>query len=302
MSVRLRLLSAGARLFVKPLFRVSADPVRDAQRLQRLSEAMIVRPPFTLHLPRELGGRPAHWIEGRGVRRSGVILYFHGGGYFAGSGLTHIGLLARLSGYAGAPVFAQDYSLLYESPFPAAFDDAVAAWDDLIQRGYRPSDIVLGGDSAGGGLALAVLARVLGRGERPAGLFAMSPWTDLTLSGGSVQTNAAVDPVLPADRMQAAADAYLKGAAADDPRASPLFADFTAPPPVFLQVGSPEVLEDDTYRMADVLRAAGGDVQVQTWSGAPHVWHLGEYWVPEARAALRDIAGFVQTSLDKANR
>ena len=302
MSLRLKLYALGNRLTLKPLFARVKDPARDGARIDRLAAMAGGHPPLTLHLPRPLGGRPGHWIAGPQTDATRVILYFHGGAYFAGSGITHGPMLARLSHYAGVPVFAQDYRLLQDAPFPAAHDDALAAWDDLIGRGWSPDRIVLGGDSAGGGLMLALLATLCGRGTPPAGAFALSPWTDLSLSGESIARNARADAVLPAHRMTEAAAAYLDGASADDPRASPLFAEFPAPPPVLLQVGSPEILEDDTYRMANRLRDAGGEVQVETWDGAPHGWHMGAAWVPEARAALRRVGTFVQTSFDSASR
>lgn len=302
MSVRLWLYTAISRRIVKPLFRLSDDPIRDAAKLDRLGALAGQYVPYSLLLERCLGGRSANWVSGRGAESGRVILYFHGGGYFAGSADTHGPIMARLSHYAGVPVVMPNYRLSSAAPFPAAFDDANAAWDDLVARGYDPSKIVIGGDSAGGGLALALLSVLCARGQRPAGIFTMSPWTDLTLSGESVAQNAAADAIIPADWMGAAARMYHAETPADDPRVSPLFAEFDAPPPALFQVGSPEVLADDTYRMAEVLRAAGGDVEVQTWHDAPHVWHLGEYWVPEARAALRDIANFVQTSFDRASR
>jgi monoterpene epsilon-lactone hydrolase len=302
MSARLWLYTAISRRIVKPLFRLSDDPIRDAAKLDRLGTLVGQYVPFTCRLDRRLGGRSAKWVTGRGSDSSRLILFFHGGGYFAGSADTHGPMMARLSSYAGVPVVIPNYRLSTEAPFPAAFDDAMAVWDDLMARGYEPSKIVIGGDSAGGGLALALLAALCARDERPAGIFTMSPWTDLTLSGESVDQNAAADAIIPADRMGDAARMYHAETPADDPRVSPLFADFDAPPPAFFQVGSPEVLADDTYRMAEVLRSAGGEVEVQTWHDAPHVWHLGEYWVPEARAALRDIARFVQTSFERASR
>jgi monoterpene epsilon-lactone hydrolase len=302
MSARLWLYTAISRRIVKPLFRLSDDPIRDAAKLDRLGTLVGQYVPFTCRLDRRLGGRSAKWVTGRGSDSSRLILFFHGGGYFAGSADTHGPMMARLSSYAGVPVVIPNYRLSTEAPFPAAFDDAMAVWDDLMARGYEPSKIVIGGDSAGGGLALALLAALCARDERPAGIFTMSPWTDLTLSGESVDQNAAADAIIPADRMGDAARMYHAETPADDPRVSPLFADFDAPPPAFFQVGGPEVLADDTYRMAEVLRSAGGEVEVQTWHDAPHVWHLGEYWVPEARAALRDIARFVQTSFERASR
>ncbi len=302
MSLRLSLYALGAKAMVRPIFRRTRNPVRAATLLDDLAVIGGRYCPGTLNLPRPLGGRPAHWIEAGGADPSRLILYFHGGGYFAGSSRTHGPMLSRLAAYAHVPVVAQDYRLSPEARFPAAFEDAMAAWDDLIARGYPPDRIVLGGDSAGGGLMLALLAALTRRGDRPAGAFALSPWTDLSCSGPSMMTNSATDAVLPAGRMTEAAAGYLAGADPADPRASPLFARFIDPPPVLLQVGSPEILEDDTYRMANRLRASGGEVQVQTWDGAPHVFQMGHDWVPEARAALRDIAVFVQTSLDMASR
>ncbi len=279
-SLRLRLYALGARLTIRPLFSLTDDAKRDGDRLDRLAARFTHFVPYTLRLPRELGGRPALWLAGKGADPSKVILYFHGGAYFAGSPDTHAAMLARLSRYAGYPVFAQAYRLAPKYPFPAAFDDALAAWDDLIARGYHPEDIVVGGDSAGGGLALALL----------------------TMSGRSVEKIGKSDDVIPSDRMTEAARAYIGKADPSDPRVSPLFAEFEHPPPVYLQIGSPEVLDDDTYRKPERLRKSGGEVLVQTWDGAPHVWHLGELWVPEARDALKQIAKFVQTSFDKVSR
>ncbi len=295
-SLQLRLLALGNRLTLRPMLARVKDPARDGARIDRLAALAGGMPPQTLHLRRQLGGRPGHWIAAHGARSDKIILYFHGGAYFAGSGDTHAGMLAHMSAATGLAIFAQDYRLLQQAPFPAAHDDAVAGWDDLLARGWSPDDIILGGDSAGGGLMLALLATLDARNTLPAGAIALSPWTDLTFSGASARSAAGKDPVLPADRLNEAAETYLSGAPADDPRASPLFADFRVPPPVLFQVGSPEILADDTYRMADRLRAAGGEVEVETWNGAPHGWHLAT-WVPEAREAIAHIGAFTRSLL-----
>lgn len=301
-SLRLRLYSFGARMFVRPLFSVADNPDEIEKRMKRMVRHTSRVLPGSLVLPRNLGGRPGLWVSAAGSDPSRVILYFHGGAYFAGSSAMYAALAARLSRYGKAPVFMQDYCLAPKHRFPAAFKDALSAWHDLIERGYSPERIIIGGDSAGGGLALAVLAHILARGEKPAGAFAFSPWTDLTMSGQSVTTNAAYDAVIPADRMQDAADLYLDGYSSHDPGASPHFAEFDDPPPVLLHVGSPEVLEDDSVRMAEKLRAAGGEVTFRKWENAPHVHHLAERWVPEARAALREAGAFIQTSFAAARR
>jgi acetyl esterase/lipase len=236
---------------------------------------------------------------GRADRRR-IVLFLHGGAYFAGSAATHLGLAARLARLARVEVALPDYRLLQEAPFPAAFDDACAAWDHLRACGYPPEGIVLAGDSAGGGLALALLARVLAQGERPAGLVAFSPWTDLSLSGRTL--GSAGEVLLPVGRMREAAGAYLGGADPRDPRASPLFAAFPGAPPVLIQVGGGEALADDSERMAARLREAGAEVVLQVWEGCPHVWQMFDGWVPEARAALIEAAGFIQTSLASASR
>lgn len=164
-----------------------------------------------------------------------------------------------------------------------------------MAKGHGAAQIILAGDSAGGGLALALLSHLCRTGQSPAALIAFSPWTDLTLSGPSLTDHAAGEVLLPPERLAEAAVMVLGGLAATDPRISPLHAAFPTPPPVFLQVGSTEILLDDSRRMAEVLRQAGGEVTLQVWPGCPHVWQMLDGWLPEARAALEDAAHFVRT-------
>lgn len=307
MSLRLKIFVTLMRGIAKPLLRHTGTPERAARDFAILARIAFPTPPLLRHVTTSTGQLPLHWISA-GKARAGhaaarqVILYFHGGGYFSGSGRTHRGMLARLSLFSGIEVCAPDYRLLQAAPFPAAWDDACSAWQGLMDLGYRPQDVVLGGDSAGGGLALGLLAHLTTHGQHPAAAFAFSPWTDLTLQGESIARLGPRDPVIPVERMAEVVGQYLAGAAADDPRASPLFAPIIAPPPVFLQVGSTEALLSDSTRFAEKLRAAGGQVAVDIWPDAPHVWQILDGWIPEARAALRDVAGFVQTSLVNANR
>ena len=228
-----------------------------------------------------------------------AILYFHGGAYIAGSPRTHRALAGRLSALSGLRVCVPRYPLAPEAPAPAAFDAAIQAWKRLGALGYAPGDIVLGGDSAGGGLALALLAHLTRDDATPAGLFAFSPWTDLTASGASVGANAARDRLLDKTRL-AEVVGYVTGDGAfpaSDPRLSPLFAEFGAPPPVWLCVAETEILYDDTLRMAGNLRAAGGSVVVRHLSDAPHVWPLFDGWFPEARATTAEAASFARSCL-----
>jgi acetyl esterase/lipase len=298
-SRRLRLLNLICARVLRPRLVRTPSPRAGAADFARMARMVFRRPRYLCAVP-DLGAPVRMTRVTCGAAAVGpVVLYLHGGAYFSGSARTHLGLAGRLARLAGVEVAVPDYRLLQAAPFPAAFDDALAAWDHL-RRGRAASDIVLAGDSAGGGLALAVLAHVLARGERPAGVVVFSPWTDLTLSGGSL--GSAGEVLLPVERMAEVAEQYLAGAEVRDPRASPLFAGFACPPAVLIQVGSGEALRDDAVRMAEVLRAAGGVVDLRVWEDCPHVWQLFDGWIPEARAALREAAGFVQTSLARARR
>ncbi|WP_162617631.1 alpha/beta hydrolase [Yoonia maritima] len=247
-------------------------------------------PPYICHLTETVNTLTLNWISTGRVHPRRVILYFHGGAYFVGSGAAYRGLLGRVSSMTGLRVCAPDYRLLQDAPFPAAFDDSVLAWDALIAKGYRPQDIILGGDSSGGGLMLALLAFLTQRGDYPLAAFAMSPWVDLTLQGQTLHAKSEV--LLPISRIDEVVNRYLKGAVRDDPRASPLFARFDQPPPVLIQVGSGEALRADAERMAGALQGA----QLCVWDEVPHVWQMFDGYVPEARNALAEIAEFIQTS------
>ncbi|WP_284162654.1 alpha/beta hydrolase [Frigidibacter sp. SD6-1] len=291
MSLRLRLATLGARWFVRPWLSSTATPARARRDLEVFSLLIPVPRKTLVHI--ETGARPVHRIAAGAVRERPVILYFHGGAYVAGSPRSHRSLLARLSALTGLEVVAPAYRLAPEHPAPAAFEDARAAHENLLREGLRPDEIVLAGDSAGGGLALALLAHLCAENLRPAGLVAFSPWADLTMSGASLRENAGRDPLIPAARMEDTARLVAGGLSRADPRLSPLFADVHRPPPVHLQVGSSEVLRDDARRMADRLRVAGGTVRLTEWAGAPHCFQFLSPFVPEAQAALQDAADFI---------
>jgi len=233
------------------------------------------------------------WVWVGKARRRGIILYFHGGGYIMGSPQTHRAMVARLSRLSGLRAFVPDYRLSPEHPFPAALEDARAAWDRLIGLGYRRDEIVIGGDSAGGGLAFALLAQLCQAGQPPKALFAFSPWTDLTLSGESMTANAESDVLFPAHRAAELRDMILPVKRASDPAASPLFAKFPSCPPVFMQCSQSEILRDDTLRMAKRLQGYGAEVTVQMLPERPHVWQLFDRLLPEAGQALRETGAFI---------
>lgn len=298
MSLRLRLLIAAHRFRVKPVVARAEDAATLRRFFARGARRLFRPPPYTLILRTELGpDLPALAISNRPgshpVRLGRVILFFHGGSFVAGSPETHAAMLSRLSRLTRIEVMAPDWPLAPEHPFPAGPEAAHQAFGALLARGYRAENIVLGGDSAGGNIALGLLARLLGEGVRPAGLFAFSPSIDLTFSGASIRENAARDPALPLSQSPKVDRFYLQGADPADPRASPLFADYPDPPPVFLQFAENEILRDDSLRLAAKLRAAGGAVTLDRWPDAPHAFVLFERWAPEAREALRRTADFV---------
>ncbi|MCC7321687.1 MAG: alpha/beta hydrolase [Rubellimicrobium sp.] len=301
MSWRMALAVRLARLFVRPVLARVAPTARARRLVERLAPHLHLAPRHLRHLVRHRGGVELHWIGVGAAAPRRVILHFHGGAFVAGSPRTHAAMLGRLSRLARVEVCAPRYPLAPEARFPAAPEAALAAWDALIALGYRPGDIVLSGDSAGGNLAAGLLARVLARDERPAAMVLLSPWADLTLQGAALRHAAGADPVVPEARIAEIAALYLAGADPGDPRASPVRAQFRDPPPVLIQAGAQEVLSADSRRLADRLRAAGGEVVCELWPGCPHVWHLGDGWFPEARAALRGVAAFIQTSFEKAS-
>lgn len=300
MSFRLRLLNFGLRWLARPRLARADDPVRARRNFDLVARLFRV-PPYVLHLV-EAGSVPLHWISVRRRYVDWVILYLHGGAYATGSPLTHLALMARIAKLTGLQVVAPEYRLAPEHPAPAAFEDVLAAHAVLIAKGCAVDRIILAGDSAGGGLALAVLAELCACGLRPAGLFAFSPWTDLALGGDSLVRNAASEVFLPAARLLFAVDLVRGAVSASDPRLSPVHAVFNRAPPVVLQVGTAEILLDDSRRMADVLRQAGGDVTLSEWPDCPHVWQMLDGYVPEARAALVEVAGFVERLVKSSPR
>jgi epsilon-lactone hydrolase len=243
-------------------------------------------------------GVPAEWIVADGARDDVAIVYFHGGGYVMGSLATHRGHCARLSRAARARVLSVDYRLGPEHPHPAAVDDAVAAVRFARESGFAPERTAIAGDSAGGGLTLATLVALRDEGDpAPVAGLCISPWTDLALTGGTIATKAAEDPMVRAADLTLMADAYLAGRDAKIPLASPLYADLAGLPPLLLQVGSAEILLDDTVRVAERARRAGVDAELRVWPEMIHVWHAFADLLPEGREAVDEMAAFLEKRL-----
>ncbi|MFF9160639.1 alpha/beta hydrolase [Streptomyces longwoodensis] len=244
-----------------------------------------------------LGGRPALELEPAGASGRGRLLYLHGGGYVVGSPDTHAGLVGELARRAGVRAVSVDYRTAPEHPFPAAVDDGLAAYRALLAD-TDPRDLVLAGDSAGGGLSIATLLAARDAGlPQPAAVVLFSPWVDLTLSGGSIRTKEDADPLFVEADLRDYADLYLGTTDPAHPLASPLFADLTGLPPLLVQVGANEVLLDDAVRLAGRAGADDVDVTLEVGPGLPHVFqhHYGR--LDEADAALDRAARFLRTHL-----
>ena len=298
MSLQRRVLNVGLMLCAKLPLTFARNPLWFRKVFEAIAPWLSKAPPFSLYLPTEFSGGRALWISvspgSHPPRSDKVILHIHGGAFIAGSPNTHKAMLARLSRLAGMRVFAPWYRLAPEHPFPAGLENVVAAFEALCQIGYAPSDIVLGGDSAGGNLALSLLAHLCAEGRPPAAVYLFSPMTDMAFSGASFQENRKRDVLLPASRAGDVADWYLAGEAPIDPRVSPLYAQFNAPPPVLFQYSDSEILRDDSRRMAQVLRDAGGEVHEDIWENLPHVWQWFDGHLPEARLGLQRVADFIK--------
>lgn len=242
----------------------------------------------------ECGGQPAELLApADGTERA--LLYLHGGGYVIGSPQSHRHVAAAIAKAAGALTLAPDYRLAPEHAFPAALDDAIAGYDWLQANGWRPEQITIAGDSAGGGLTLAVLLRLKEQGAaQPGAAIAISPWTDMTASGASYQSKAEVDPMVTMSNLRGYADMYRGERALDDPLLSPLFGDLAGLPPMLIQVGDDEVLLDDAREFHARAEAAGTDSSLEVWDKMVHVWHwFGEY-LDEAAEANDNIAAFMR--------
>ena len=294
MSIVAGLLNTWLRLVEKPFLARVEDPIRVRRGFERKSRLYFHAPRGTISEARPVAGIPAQWVRARGVAEDAgpLLLYFHGGAFVFGSPGTHRAMLAAFSRFSGLPACLPDYRKAPEHPFPAAVDDVVATYRAVAER---PGGVVIGGDSAGGGLALSALLEITRQGlTKPRGCVLFSPLTDLTFSGRSISGNARADALLPADRAEEMVGLYLGDHDPRDPRASPLFGDFTGAPPIWMTAGDTEILLDDTRRLAERLRECGVDVSCVIERDLPHVWPIFHNILPEARTSLRTAAAWIR--------
>ena len=304
-SIRTRLLNVFLRHTVKKhLSNTELTPreiARTRARMDRTGRTAGARKASKVnHETAQLGGVALSWTEPKGAaeRPRPVILHMHGGAYVVGSSDAYRPFAANLALAADARVGVLDYSLAPEAPYPAAANDAMAAYRALLQQGVPAQRIVISGDSAGGNLALVTLLKIKeARLPTPAGGILLSPWTDLTGSGESVTSNAQKDPMLPGARLPEAAHLYAGDNDLRNWRISPLFGDYHGLPPLTIHCGSSEILLDDSRRVAACAREAGVDVRLKVWPEAPHVFPAFADVLPEGKAALAEIAHWLSEQL-----
>ncbi|MHB8499367.1 MAG: alpha/beta hydrolase [Candidatus Acidiferrales bacterium] len=250
--------------------------------------------PAAAHIsPAQVGGVPGEWVQADSSAKM-VLLYLHGGGYFGCSAQSHRPITVGFA-LQGFRVLAPNYRLAPENQFPAAVDDAVAAYRGLLSEGYSPERIVIGGDSAGGGLALSLLLALRDRGiPLPAGAALFSPWTDLAATGESIRTNADRCAMFHGPDIGPSARYYLGETDPRNPLASPLYAELAGLPPLLIHVGANEALRDDSTRLAERARTAGVRVELKIWPVVPHAWQLAPHRIPEARQSLSESAAFLR--------
>jgi epsilon-lactone hydrolase len=286
---------------VRALLNAKPRPVGWSQRRERLDEIGSVWPvadDISLDAV-ALDGVSGERSIAPGSDTSRVLMYFHGGGYCSGSILSHRRMVTEAGRAAGIATLAVGYRLAPEHPFPAAFDDALTAWRFLQKQGVEPKRIAIGGDSAGGGLTVALINWLHGAGEKlPGCAWLVSPWMDLTMSGETLATKDAVDPIIHKGYLGELADAYLSGKTdRTDPRVSPLYSDLKGHPPTLIQVGSAETLLADATRFAAAAGAADVTVTLEVWPHMIHAWPLWNARLEAGRQALAHAGAFIREHL-----
>lgn len=296
LSPAARILGMGSSAVLRPLLRRGF--ARRRRALALVGAALAGRASGIDVQRTRLGGVPVEIATAAGQAGPATIIYLHGGAYVALSAPSYRRLVTHLSVTTGCRVVAVDYRLAPEHPYPAALEDCIAVYTAELDE--RPHEkVVLAGDSAGGGLALATAIALRDRGiHLPAGLVCIAPWVDLTCSGNSMATCARRERVLSPAGLAIDARLYAGAQALDSPLVSPLFADLSGLPPMLIQVGADEVLLDDATRLVDSARSSGVTVNLEVWQRLWHVWHLYAGLMPEAEAAMRAIADFVREQID----
>jgi len=292
------MVSVEAKAELERLFAADTAPGRSIAQQRRDWEAearLQVLPKGARFVQQEAAGIACEWMEMPRVARDRVLLLLHGGGYNAGSPRTHRRLAANLSRATHRRVLTPDYRLAPEHPFPAGVKDALAVYGWLLSQGVAEDNIVVGGDSAGGGLALSMLLALRDAGAKmPRAAVLMAPWTDLTASSPSYRNNRKYDPLVSQDELREAGLWYAGERDPADPMLSPLFADLDGLPPMLIHAAADEVMADDSRLFAERARAAGVDVSCTLYDGLWHAFHAWGTEIPESRQAIDEIGDYLR--------
>jgi acetyl esterase/lipase len=286
---------------IRKLLMSKPRPIGWIERRQRLDEVGAVWPVAedVKLVPVDAGGVAGEWSSVPGSDASRVLLFFHGGGYCSGSIRSHRRMVSEAGRAAKVRTLAIAYRLAPEHPYPAALDDTHSAWRFLRQTGIAAARIAIGGDSAGGGLTVALIDRLKAAGEElPGCAWLVSPWVDLTMSGSTITSKDAVDPLIHKTYLEELAGAYISaGIDRADPTVSPLFGDLRGFPPTLIQVGSAETLLADATRFAAAAGAADVSVRPEIWPHMIHAWHLWNAHLEAGRRALGSVGEFIRAYL-----
>ncbi|MEU6041827.1 alpha/beta hydrolase [Actinomadura sp. NPDC047616] len=299
-TLRARIANQVIRAVMKTAWQCAPDSEAGMTRIQRATDVLgrlQAVPPGVSTAPQDLGACTAEWVRAGTPDERRVVLYLHGGAYFFGSPRLYRPFNWRLSAATGRPVLALDYRLAPRHTPADALEDALTAYDFLLRRGYRPQDVVVAGDSAGGHLTLALLLALKKRGTAlPAAAVCLSPWVDLYCEADSHRLNRRTDHLLPADKLAWLGRLYCRDKDDDDPVFSPRRGDLSGLPPLMFMASGSEILRDDARDVAERARAAGVHVVYQEWDGLTHVFPVFAEFVPEGRAAFRHIAEFLRAA------
>jgi acetyl esterase/lipase len=268
-------------------------------RAQSISAARFMsRPPNDIEVEKiNVAGLQAAWIRSANADKSKVVLHLHGGGYVTGGIASHLMMCIPMAQTLRMNVFLPEYRLAPENPFPAALEDVTKIYHWLLKQGYNSSNIIISGDSAGGGLSLATVLSLHDHHDPlPAAIVCMSPWVDLTMRGQSHITNAKEDVILKTETLKEWADYYVGTEKPEHPLISPIFADLHDLPPLFIQVGSDEILLDDSISLAK----AAPNTTLKIWDGMWHDWHVFGALIPESKKAFEEIKQFIHTQFENS--
>jgi monoterpene epsilon-lactone hydrolase len=304
-SITLSLRAEIVRFALRWLVKRRSGPkttVAALRRQEAILGLLVPPPPWGTVVTRDnLGGVKAVSVATKESLADRHVLYLHGGGHVSGKPALYRDFIWRIAAATRARVFIIDHRLAPEHPYPADVDDAVQSYRALLADDADPRRLAVMGESSGGGLTLGMLLRLRDEGTPlPAAAVVMSPWTDLALTGDSLTRNAKADPMIRSEEAPRLANCYLAGTDPRTPYASPLYGDPAGLPPTLIHVGSDEVLLDDSVRMAERMRAAGCQVELEIWPRMPHTWHVWARVLPEAQAAIARIGAFVEGKMAKS--